>query len=78
MERLTFFCLAGTAYLSRSYQLIISTGNYCPAGHGADTPVDAARSVQTLPASVFRWVQPEQVAKSFRAVLFSGRARDAL
>lgn len=30
MERLTFFCLGGTAYLSRSYQLIISWENYCP------------------------------------------------
>lgn len=73
MERLTFFCLVGTAYLSRSYQLIISSGNYCPAGRGADPPVGAALTVQTFPTRIFRWMQPEQVAKSFRAVLFPGR-----
>lgn len=32
--------------------------------------IDAVGSVQTFPARIFRWMQPEQVAKSFRAVLF--------
>lgn len=35
--------------------------------------VDAALPDQTFPARIFRWMQPEQVAKSSRAVLFSGR-----
>lgn len=72
MERLTFFCLGGTAYLSRSYQLIISWENYCPTESGLSQPVDVTRAVQIFSTRVFRWMQPEQVAKSFGAVFFSG------
>lgn len=71
MERLTFFCLAGTAYLSRSYQLIISSGNYCPAGcdpaRGSGNRRDG-RNIRGTAST--RWMRPKQVAKSFRAVLF--------
>jgi len=66
MERLTFFCLGGTAYLPRSYQLIISSENYCPGRKRAGS----VGPDQTFPTRIFRWMQPEQVAKSFRALLF--------
>jgi len=70
MERLTFFCLDGTAYLPRSYQLIISWGNYCP---GRKRTVSAGPD-QTFQTRIFRWMQPEQVAKSFRVLLFAPSA----
>lgn len=74
MERLTFFCLGETAYLTRSYQLIISSGNYCPAGCGLGRSIDVASMVQIFSTRVYRWMQPaNRLRNRFAQFFLQGR-----
>lgn len=70
MERLTFFCLSWTTYLSRSYQLIISSENYCLGERDFGRYIDAISTDQTFSTAIFWQMQPEQVAKSLCVVFF--------